>query len=53
MQFGSQFIQKAIVINLLLVLYFCCSNLSSFLGIVCAIGMFTSIGVMSFFNKKP
>lgn len=53
MTFDSNFIKKAIVVNALLLLYFCTSNLSSFFAIIFGLGMFTTFGVMSFLNKKP
>lgn len=53
LQMDSQFIKKAIVVNSILVVYFCTSNLSSFFGIVLAIGMFSTAGLMGFLSKKP
>ena len=36
---------RGLTLNLLLVLYFCCSNLSSFLGISIVLGMFFAKGM--------
>jgi len=43
-----QFIQKALVVNSLLIVYFCCTNLSSFFGIILGISIFATAGVVSF-----
>lgn len=54
MKVDRKLIQKALVVNFLLIVYFCCTNLSSFFGIVLGIGMFTTAGVVSFLSEgKP
>lgn len=40
MKTDPKLIQKALIVNGLLIAYFCCTNLSSFFGIILGFGMF-------------
>lgn len=52
MKTDPQLIKKAVLVNSLLVLYYCCSNLSSFFGIVLGVSMLSTAGVVGFLSKK-
>ena len=52
MRIDKAFIQKAVVVNLLLIVYFSCSNISSFFGIILGFGMFTTAGIFSFLSEN-
>lgn len=52
MKTDSQLIKRAIVVNAILLVYFCTSNLSSFFGIILGVGLFATAGFTNFLHKK-
>lgn len=52
MKIDNKLIQKAVLVNGLLLVYFCCTNISSFVGIIVGAALYLFAQPYSFLSDK-